>query len=653
MPVPCRLCRRPLRAVTSVMMMIGPVCLKRQRTQMRELLTTLRQESVLENLVTGGRTTREDLESLQTLAGRTSPELFGTTVNPQQHQLFNQLYGLSNQEMHDLSDNIVRTMYQERHRQVRPTAASHNVPVWSGTRRRMEDASVEFVTENTAIVGSEGGEHYAVTSDTCTCPHFNNRVRRHPEQYPDGCRHMQALHSVQQQLENSVAPLTEDEAHWLERLDDAHLAFRNAMNASNAADRERQYIAAYEEARRVFDAMPGDSNRLRERGERLVETLRRHTYPSLVSPVGETVQDEPPIEMPAINVQRTRPLFVSTQITDDAQREEILNTWRETRAWDGTWMQTDDEAYHRLMDEVEQDFTPIMDGTALGGTGNMFGVEIELEFPRGGYNEVTRELARLGLVAPNHNTRQSYHTRQTPGYWIGTNDGSLNSGLEMVAPILHDTPEHWAQVQKVLEVAKAHGAVVNSRTGCHNNINLGPVDSRAFNWQRLARAAAGHEKILYQMGGADAESYRRSGVRGQHRGGGYIRPMAEEIVIGENTDMATIKSRISQAGHSSILNCTHEGRIEFRQPNSTLDFQQMQAQIIVSNAIVHQAAVIKNNMPQDVTTPRLSDRALQMRRNDSERPDFTNEQAFRRFLDFLGTPLERKAAAWLYKRGSI
>lgn len=124
--------------------------------------------------------------------------------------------------------------------------------------------------------------------------------------------------------------------------------------------------------------------------------------------------------------------------------------------------------------------------------------------------------------------------------------------------------------------------------------------------------------------------------------------------------MNEIRRQISSNGHSSILNLSNEGRIEFRYPNSTLDLQQMQAQIIVTNAMVHQASVIKKNMPQDSTTPKLTDLSQQlrhhntyMRNSDIARPEISEEQGFRRFLDFLGTPLERKAAAWLYQRGRL
>ena len=473
MPVPCRLCTRPLRSVTSVMVGVGPVCLKRQRAAMQAMLRDLRNETTLETMLRSHRATMDEVHSVQATAGHAvNAEVFNQTANDRDRSLFRSLYGMSVEEMNNLSDRIVRRAYQERRRQVRPTQEPVVVHSYSSTRQHLENVNVEWATEDTAFVGTTGGNTYVVTDETCTCPDYRFRVRSHPENHPNGCRHMQALQQAYAQVQQARQPASEEQ--------------------------ERQQ-----------EAQPA-------------------TQPSVAS-------EESRISSPAV-VERARPLFVSTRITSDAQREEILDTWRETRGWDGTWMQTDEAAYQRLMQEVENDFDVVTDGTALGGTGNMFGVEIELEFPQDAVtHDVTRELAQMGLIPPQHSTRQSYHTRAVQGHWIGTRDGSLRNGLELVSPILHDTPEHWEQIRQVLEVAKRYGATVSPRTGCHTNINLGPTDSRSFAFQRLARAAAGHERILYRMGGADAEKYRATGEKGLHRGTGYISPMGKTIRIGELT----------------------------------------------------------------------------------------------------------------------
>ena len=109
-----------------------------------------------------------------------------------------------------------------------------------------------------------------------------------------------------------------------------------------------------------------------------------------------------------------------------------------------------------------------------------------------------------------------------------------------------------------------------------------------------------------------------------------------------------------------MINTTHDNRIEFRYPNGSLDERQIQTQVIVANAMMHQAATITNGHPLSDTTPRFSERSEQIRRNDvvmkqadDPRRMEAEEKAFRRFLDFLGHPANRKAAAWLWKRGTV
>nr|NNM90102.1 hypothetical protein [Bacilli bacterium] len=370
------------------------------------------------------------------------------------------------------------------------------------------------------------------------------------------------------------------------------------------------------------------------------------------------------------------PNFTAIDVTDDIARTQILSVWKTNRSWDGIRMTEDQAAYDSLMSSAEAEWEYVTDGSILGGTGNTFGVEIEMEFESSGaWDRVARDLYNEGLS--QYSERVGYHT--AGGMWMPTRDGSLtNGGLEIVSPILQDRPEDWEQLRRVLEIAKYHGAVVNGNTGCHTNIGSGPVDSRAFSWQRLARAALGHEAALYRMGGADSEKYRSAGTAGVHRGTGYVRTLGD-ITFGGNATMAEIKYQITKEDHATLLNVMHDGRVEFRSPNGTLDARQIQANVVVANAMMHQAATITNSSPLDNTTPKLSDYANQVgytavqtarlkddlqwaarhgQDTSTLEQNIANREAkaelgFRRFLDFLGNPVDRKAAAWLYKRGSI
>ncbi len=620
---------------------VGPTCLKRQRSQMQNLTSSLQRSGVIRDLVRTGRMSMNQLDALETRARSQSASMFSGEATAEDRRLFFQVYGMSHQEMSLLSDEIVRTAYQERRHAVRPT--QETVSVHAGT----SDISVEWVTGHTAITHSESGNSYVVTPETCTCHDFFYRVRSHPERYPNGCRHMQALHSAQE----SVAQGQRDWDREIAEIEQVLIDYQTMSHEPGAA---YAWNEAYRRARELHNAIPPGHESFAAAQE-LIDNFGRMRRPSdalldALPQQEQTPEASSPSPAQPQNPPRIRPLFATADLTDDAQREEILNTWRETRAFDGVWMMDDDAAFERLLEEAENEWDLVTDGSALGGTGNTFGTEFEMVFRTGSdASSAIRELYRDGLSQSAEQV--GYHATQRSGFWVPSRDGSLSGGygVEFVSPVLQDRPEDWEQVAHVLEVAKRHGAAVNNTCGAHTNIGTGPMDSRTFNWQRLARAGIGHELTLYRIGGANSDQYRSVRQPGIHRGTGYASPFGSEIQIGENTDAVTARRRISNNSRYTLFNCTHDGRIEMRYPNATLDTRQVQAQVIVANAMVHQASVIKRTMPQDRTTPTLSDYAHHYRL--SRRSDEAEEQAFRRFLDYLGTPLERKAAAWLWKRG--
>ncbi len=513
---------------------------------------------------------------------------------------FEQMYGLSRAELELLAERATRTAYLERVRRgrsERPTTEQVVVTEDSRTRQtHNEPLSVEWLTEDTALIHSSGSDRgYAVTDHTCSCEDYRYRVVRHPEQRPNGCRHMEA---------------------YRDALSEARRNRHQVQTVSHSADST---------------------------------TDQAYVIPAVVNPTSQILTSTREV---------SRPGFASIDITDDALREQVLAVWRENRAWDGVRMTENQVAFDALMAEAEAEWEYVTDGSVLGGTGNTFGVELEMEFDRdGAWDQVARDLYHEGLS--QFSRRQGYHTRGP--LWIPTSDGSLRGGgLEIVSPVLQDRPEDWEQIRRVLEIAKFHGAKVSAKTGCHTNVGAGPQDSRTFSWQRLARAVIAHEATLYRIGGADSEAYRNRRGPGQHRGTGYANPMSETLSISGDATPETARRSISNAGHYSMINTGNSNRIEFRYPNGTLDERQIQAQVIVTSAMMHQAATITNHHPLSDTTPKFSEHDEQFRRNaiaamrsnDPRRVE-AEEKAFRRFLDYLGHPVNRKAAAWLWKRGSV
>jgi hypothetical protein len=571
--VNCRVCHRPLRALLSISLGVGPICVKKARAEAATLMNQLRDPRA------------------------------SSTAN------FYQQYGLSQAELTLLAERSTRTAYLERirhGRSTRPTTQQVVVAEDSRTRRTQnEPLTVEWITDDDAIIHSSGSDrHYHTNGQVCNCHQYRFRVAAHPENHPNGCRHMQAYHDA----------LDEVQAH---------------------PDQHSHGIPA---------------------------PMRRGRAVQPAIPVSEGTTQHPEIINPAMEIttptrEIVRPGFASIDITDEEMREQVLASWRENRAWDGIRMMENQAAFDALMEESEEEWEYVTDGSILGGTGNTFGIELEMEFAsEGSWDRVARDLFNEGLS--EYSRRQSYHTQGQ--LWVPTRDGSLiNGGLEIVSPILQDRPEDWAQLKRVLEIAKFHGARVNQRTGCHTNIGAGPQDSRTFSWQRLGRAVMAHEATLYRMGGADSELYRERGNAGKHRGTNYVRPMPYDMSIHASDSPERARQKFG-TNHEAMLNTTHGNRIEFRTPNGTLDFRQVQANVVVANAMMHQAATITNEHPLADTTPRFSETHEHFRRfsidalsSDNPIRQESEEKAFRRFLDYLGHSVNRKAAAWLWKRGSI
>ncbi len=361
----------------------------------------------------------------------------------------------------------------------------------------------------------------------------------------------------------------------------------------------------------------------------------------------------------AVHLQN-RNQFQSIDWEDEEARESVLNIWRQNRAFDGIYVSRDDDAWEELKGLATQDWEYRYQDV-LGGTGNSFGVEIEFEMPRNlTGREVSEALYEVGILdSPRSFFYHSGEGRVGPGFWRLETDGSLSNGLELVSPVMFDRPEHWEQIEKATQVLRGLGAYVDENTGGHVHIGIAPLDHRAYSWQRLARIGLGYERHFYRMGGADSQRFALTGQQGRHRGSFYAMPLptgAQHITGNDSGEQA--RERLSSQRYT-MFNATNVdasyGRkptLEMRYPNGTLDHKQIQAQVIVANSVVHQAAVIRNDSPQSAFTPGLMDSRNQLRLN-SRVAGPEEEASFRKFLDVLGNQTDRLAATWLYLRGSV
>lgn len=348
--------------------------------------------------------------------------------------------------------------------------------------------------------------------------------------------------------------------------------------------------------------------------------------------------------------------FADIDWTNEEARDGVLEVWKENRGFDGVYLSRDDAAWEDLRTRALNDWD-YQYGNVLGGTGNTFGIEIEFELPSHVRKE---EVAELLYEADLLDRRyaQRYHARNAgPGYFRLENDGSLSNGLELVSPILFDDEDSWRRIELATKKLREVGAFMTSDTGGHIHIGIAPLDHRTYSWQRLARIGKAYEKNLYRMGGADADNYERFGQPGRHRGSYYASPIPDSV--NRMTGFTSPEAARGMFGdrytifNPSNVDIAWPGRkptVEMRYPNSTLNHKQWQAQVQVANAIVHQAAVIRNNDPQSQFTPGLMQSNKQLRVTDASNEQM-NIDNFRNFLDVLGNDRDRLAAAWLFERG--
>src|SRR5207248_9132878 len=88
----------------------------------------------------------------------------------------------------------------------------------------------------------------------------------------------------------------------------------------------------------------------------------------------------------------------------------------------------------------------------IGDPNQQFGIEIE--FDGANPNAVARALHEAGLASSPR--QEAYHsTSRVPGKWTVEHDATVAG--EVVSPILQDTPETWAQLERVCQILQSHG----------------------------------------------------------------------------------------------------------------------------------------------------------------------------------------------------
>lgn len=233
-----------------------------------------------------------------------------------------------------------------------------------------------------------------------------------------------------------------------------------------------------------------------------------------------------------------------------------------------------------------------------------FGVELEVVFPDsfdsyGAREAVARELAAAELSA--HDFVGGYHSGRRAGWdkWTAEDDTTVD--LEIVSPIMHDTPEHWSQLQQVCDIIKSNGGSVNYQTGSHVHISTGDYGNNVATHAALLDEFSRYSDILYRLG-SNPETKT-------HRGTEWCRPNVTQGSVsgsGQREANYSIASYL-QAPHSTAVNFDASGvgaksHAEVRLWDGSLNPKVVQMQVMLTAAMTEVASQRVNHEDEDVFT---------------------------------------------------
>lgn len=338
--------------------------------------------------------------------------------------------------------------------------------------------------------------------------------------------------------------------------------------------------------------------------------------------------------------------FRANQDIDEEERRRALSG----EEVDDNYFYTDHpEEFESNLSRLADEPLPYDYVNALNGSQATFG--IELEFVGGNADAIARELYQLGICA--YDRRMPYHSAGVPGKWRLERDGSVSDGPhggEIISPVLQDTPETWKTIEKICEVAKRHGAKVNSKTGAHVHVGMDPLDTARQRWRRFFKAIAGNEESLYRIAGGELGQYRRNYYD-------YAQPFANNARRGVTERMRietpqdvnrmaeNISRRNSYSSHddryqginlTNIYNPSKPNTVEFRYFNGSLDPAQIQANIKVAVGIMHTAEKART---QDAEGFTVTDN---QKRRGKMLNDTTDGRTNKNMMKFIDTFFTRK-----------
>lgn len=234
----------------------------------------------------------------------------------------------------------------------------------------------------------------------------------------------------------------------------------------------------------------------------------------------------------------------------------------------------------------------VTDGICADGPGTRaFGVELEFDIKNGvnkstALRKIGQELHAAGLT--NTSSQTYYHAAAQNGYQKWSFEQDCTVDAELVSPIMKDTPEHWEELRKAVEIIERNGGVTSTRAGSHVHISSGSYQTKVAPHAELLRTFNQNEDIMYRMA-SDPK-------RGRHRGTRWCSPNTNDSESDISKDDNRSIGVLNQHGHGIGLNFESannsnwkKANVEFRLWDSTLDVGVIQQQVAISAAMTDYA----------------------------------------------------------------
>lgn len=367
---------------------------------------------------------------------------------------------------------------------------------------------------------------------------------------------------------------------------------------------------------------------------------------------GPVIDDDPPVDSPA-----WVELYASAlaQYRDQRERRE-QDQEQAQRLWDeflrlqgqdvpeGERSLVTNEALHRELKQLAMtaEAANYERENVIGDPNQTFGIEIE--FDGANPNAVARALHEAGLASSPR--QEAYHSSsRVPGKWMVEHDATVAG--EVVSPILQDTPETWAQLERVCQILQAQGARASGRTGGHVHVGVDSagMDHDVNKFRRVARVCAWAEDLMYRL--AAATGQRGRSHRGSTNGYRWCGPMGSGH-FEEVQGLSDLANRVGSS-HSVGLNfgniLERNRTIEYRYFDSSLDPARLQANIKLACWVTKRAAELPDTAIPRERTPLGSHR--------SPRDPDDGDRLLRRFADLIFVrPKDKLKLYWLYQRSA-